>query len=206
MMGKFAVSQPLVEHAMYSMISAFGEDSVQVAECEYELADVLLDSGKAEEAEKTALKAYAIRQVNYEADSGVVIDSVQQLAIIYDNMGYSEKAFAYYQLLLNYLKSLEDESVFDDTVKILRNILVLFFRTIATSQRRLVNQLRLKEMDRDSLRDVFQKMIEGDPIDMSKRLLKEYEECGEESAFDALACIYHIGLNEISHLSWLDEH
>lgn len=206
MMGQFALAQPLIQQAMYAMTSSFGEDSVQTAECQFDLADVLLDSGKPEDADEYALKAYSIRHAKFESDNALVIDSVQQLAIIYDTQGQSEKAFGYYRVLLGFLNSLEDESVFEETIKIMRNMLCLFFRSIGSHERQIVNQLKRRHVSQDAMKEVFTQIVEVDLIDYSKKLFENYKESGEPTYFETLACIYHFGLDELSALTWLEEH
>ena len=206
MLGQFAAAQPLIQQALYAMINAFGEHSVQCAECKFELADVLLDSGQSEDAEREALEALKIRQDNYEADNSLVIDCIQQLAVIYDTMNIPEKAYTYYKILINFLKKLEDESIFEEMVKVMRNILCLFFRTAGTTNIQTVNLLRRKKVGVDEMKAAFQHLIDNDPIDITKTLFDNYQNTGEPNDFDTLAAIYHIGMDDMSTLTWLEEH
>ncbi|OHS98477.1 PH domain containing protein [Tritrichomonas foetus] len=206
MMRQFAVAQPLIQQALYAMTAAFGPDSVQTAECEFELADALLDSGKSEESEQEAMKAYQIRKSNFEADNSLVIDCVQQLAVIYDTMNEPDKAFNYYRILINFLKRLEDETIFEEMVKVMRNILCLFFRSIGISHIQTVNLLRRKHIEVEEMKGMFQKLIDHDPIDLTKNLFEKYQKAGEQSDFDSLASIYHIAMDDMSTLTWLEEH
>ena len=205
-LGQYAVARPLIQQALYIMTASFSEDSPQAAECQYELADVLLDSGKSDEAEQASLKSLRIREANYESDNSLVLASVQQLASIYDTMENPEKAFPQYRIILNFLKSLEDESIFDEMVKLLRNILCLFFRTLPGVQRRLVNQLKHRQVDNTTMKHVFQKLIENDPVDQTKSHISKYQDTGDPQEFEALACAYHIAHDELSDLSWLEDH
>lgn len=205
-MGHFANAQPLIQQALFAMSSAFGPESAQVAECEFELADVFLDSGKSEEAEGEAQKAYEIRKNIFDQDNSLVINSVQQLALIYDTLNNVEKAFEYYRILMNFLKSLEDETIFEEMVKVMRNILCLFFRSFGVAQRQTVNQLRRKESSNDEMKSLFQKLIDNDPIDFAKDLFEKYQQNGDPSEFDALAAIYHIAMDDMSKLIWLEDH
>ncbi|KAK8878069.1 hypothetical protein M9Y10_004832 [Tritrichomonas musculus] len=205
-LGNFANAQPLIQQALFSMTSAFGPNSVQVAECEFELADVLFDSGKSEEAEAEALKAYKIRQKMFEPDNSLVINCIQQLALIYDTLNEVDKAFEYYRILINFLKNLEDETIFEEMVKVMKNILCLFFRSFGITQRQTVNRIRRKEVSSDEMKSLFQKLIDNDPIDYSKDLFEKYQKNGDPSDFDSLAAIYHIAMDDISKLTWLEDH
>ena len=203
-LGQYAVARPLIQQALYIMTASFSEDSPQAAECQYELADVLLGSGKAEEAERASLKSLQIRQAHFEPDNSLVLASVQQLALIYDTMEDSDKAFVQYRILMSFLKSLEDESIFEEMVKVIRNILALFFRTLPGVQRRLVNQLKHHEVEHDTMKQIFQKLTDNDPADETKSHLEKYQSSGDFQEFEWLACAYHIAHDDMSDLSWLD--
>lgn len=206
MMGHFANAQPLIQQALFSMTVAFGGESAQVSECEFDLADVLLESGKLTEAEAEAIKAYNIRKNIFKPDDTHNIECIQQLAIIYDTMNVADKAFDYDRQLMNFLKSLEDETIFDEMVKVMRNILCLFFRAFRNNQRQVINQLKRSQPENEAIKATFQKLIDNDPIDFSTNLFEQYMKNGEPSDFDSLSCIYHIAMDDMTQLTWLQEH
>ena len=107
---------------------------------------------------------------------------------------------------MNFLKSLEDESIFEEMVKVMRNILCLFFRSFGVHQRQTVNQLRRKESSNDEMKSLFQKLIDNDPINFVKDLFEKYQQDGDPSEFDSLAAIYHIAMDDMSKLAWLEDH
>ena len=193
-MKQYDIAQTLIEKALH----AFGDDNIHTADCQYELAYVLLDSGRAKEAESPAVKALDIRKANLDADDAIVISSVQQLAEIYDNLGEADRAFDNYRILLNYLKSLEDESVFSDVVKVIRNVICLFFRTVVASEKEVVSQIKEQAVDQAGMKVIFQQLLDNDPVDEMKKHFK--------GDIHALACVYHLALDPLSSLSWLDEH
>jgi tetratricopeptide (TPR) repeat protein len=195
---QYGVAQPLIEQALHAMKGSFGESSVQMAECAYQLARVLTDSGKAELAEPYAEQALSIRQECFDLDCYVTIDSVQQVANICDTIGKAEKAFGHYRTLLDYYKSLEDEDVFAETVTIVRSILCLFFRTLGTTERRVVNQLRRKEVSKFDLKKRLETLIDGNALEIAKEALKRYQKEVEPADFEILASIYHVAFDEFT--------
>jgi tetratricopeptide (TPR) repeat protein len=63
---QYGQAESLIQQAIYSMKAAFGDSSVQYAECLYEFADVLIDEGKNDEAITYAQQAFDIRCLVYE--------------------------------------------------------------------------------------------------------------------------------------------
>jgi len=122
--------------------------------------------------------------------------SVQQLALIYDAMGRTEDALAQYRVLLKFLRSLEDESGFDAVVKVSRNTLCLFFRSLPTAQRRVVNQLKRHSVTHDAMRAALQKIAEGDAVADAAAALARYERSGDTAEFEALACAFHVAVDD----------
>ena len=203
MMKQFAPARSLIQQALYAMTAAFGSRSVQVAECYYELADVLLDSGKSDEAEESSKSALAIREAQFGNEDPLVIETIQQMALIYDTMGKVDEAFTYYLRLFNFLRSFEDESIFEETIKVLRNMIVLFFRTSHNQSRQTVVQLKRKKIEEEEMTKVFQNLLENDHYQIMTSLMNTYHEKGDFDAFNTLAAIYHIGLDDLSSLSFL---
>ena len=205
LIGEQTIAQPLIEQALNTMKKLYSENSVQVAECEYELADVLFDLGKAQEAQPLAIKAMETRKAVFEADNTLVMASVQQLAIIYDTLGETDKAFEQYMTLINFLKGLEDESIFEDMVKVMRNILCLLLRTSTSDERKIISKVKRRDVSHEAMKEVFQRLIDNDPIEETRQLFQKCQS-GHPGELDELACIYHIAIDELSSLSWLDEH
>ena len=205
LLGEQTIAQPLIEQALNTMEQLYSENSVQVAECEYELADVLFDLGKAQEAQPLAIKAMETRKAVFEADNTLVMASVQQLALIYDTIGETDKAFEQYLILINFLKGLEDESIFEDMVKVMRNILCLLFRTTSSGERKIISKVKRRDINHQAMQEMFQRLIDNDPIEETRQLFQKCQS-GDPGALDELACIYHIAIDELSSLSWLDEH
>lgn len=206
MLGQNASAEPLIEQSLFAMTAAYGENSPQVAECLFELADVLLESGKVETALVSSLKSFEIRENVYDFESTPVIDSVQQLAIIYDALNQADNAFDYYKRLLNFLKRLEEEAVLEETIKVIRNVLCLFFRSVGSQNRQLIAQLRRRQiMDiEQKMSTTFQQLIENEPIDFSNKLLSAYQKSGDANAYDTLTALYHIAFDEISSFTWIE--
>ncbi|KAH0787120.1 PH domain containing protein [Histomonas meleagridis] len=205
-MRQFASAQPLIEQSLYSMTAAFGNDSPQVAECLFELSDVLIDSGRTLEAEEHSLKSLSIRMKHFSNESPLIIECNQQLALINDSLGRTEKAFSYYRTLLSYLKNIEDESSFDGIVKVIRNMLCLYFRNCSTAEKPVIHQIRRKKVEQELMKDALQKMLDGDPITLVTEKLRHYLQTGETCDFEMLAAIYHIAIDDIKELNWLEEH
>ena len=203
---QYAVAESLIQQAIYSMKAAYGDKSVQYAECLYEFADVLIDEGRNDEAITYATQAIAIRNPVYDADSVPVIESVQQLAVIYDQLNNDDKAYEYYRKLLTFLKKIEDEPIFQEMVRIIRNVLCLFFRTIGSTHRQLINQIRRRQLPNahDLIVNVFKQIIDTDPIIFAKNQVDIYQRSAETSAFDNLAALYHIATDDVESLQWLD--
>ena len=204
-MKQYAVSQPLIEQALNTMTVVFSDDSLQVADCLFELADVLIDSGQTKEAEEKAVKSLSIRSNNFGVDNPLIIESYQQLALIYDSLGNTDKAFLYYKNLIDYLKNIEDESIFEEIVKVIRNILCLYFRTLGADEKPIIHQIIRKKAKQDFMKEMFLELIEGDPISILSKHLTNYLKTGEAKDFDSLACIYHIATDDLSTFVWLEE-
>lgn len=203
LMKQYANSRSLIQQALFAMTAAFGARSSQVGECHYELADVTLESGQLEEAEKSSKICLSIREEQFGSDDPLVVETVQQLAIIYDTMGNANEAFKYYLRLFNFLRSFEDESIFEETTKVLRNMIVLFFRTSGGQYRQIVAQLRRKKTEQEAMSIAFKNLMENDPIQILTALMKKYQDTGEPEPFEQLACIYHIGLDDLSNLPFI---
>ena len=205
---QYAQAESLVQQALYSMKAAFGEKSIQYAECLFEFADILVDEGKNDEAVTYSKQAYSIREPVYDADSVPVIESVQQLAVIYDQLNQADNAYTYYRKLIAFLKKIEDEPIFQEVVRIIRNVLCLFFRTIGGSQRQLISQIKRRQLQNlnDLILEVFQQVVETDPVRYAQSEVESYQKTGDTKPFDNLAALYHLATDDIETLKWLDEH
>ncbi|EAY16518.1 PH domain containing protein [Trichomonas vaginalis G3] len=205
---QYGQAESLVQQALYSIKAEYGDSSVEYGECVYMYADVLNDEGKIDEALPYAKKAYEIRSQAYEEESAQVIESIQQLAVIYDQLNEADEAYVYYRKLLEFLKRLEDEPIFEETVRVFRNVICLFFRTIGGKQRQLVNQIRRRNVPKleEMMLSVFTQLIEGDPITFAQEQVEKYNRTAETINFDNLAILYHIATDDLESLKWLDEH
>ena len=205
---QYAQAESLVQQALYSMKAAFGENSIQYGECLFEFADILVDEGKNDEAVTYSKQAYKIREPVYDADSVPVIESVQQLAVIYDQLNQADNAYEYYRKLITFLKKIEDEPIFQEVIRIIRNVLCLFFRTIGGSQRQLISQIKRRQLQNlnDLILAVFQKVLETDPVIYAQSQIEAYQKAAETQPFDNLAALYHLATDDIETLKWLEEH
>lgn len=208
LLRNFGQAESLVQQALYSVLAEYGDSSVEYGESVYAFADVLIDEGKIDEALPYAKKAFEIRSQKYDEESAQVIESIQQLAVVYDQLNDADNAFIYYRKLLDFLKRLEDEPIFEETVRVLRNVICLFFRAIGGRQRQLVTQIRRRNVpnSEDKMISVFTELIEGDPITFAQEQIEKYNKTAETVYFDNIAILYHIATDDIESLKWLNDH
>jgi tetratricopeptide (TPR) repeat protein len=200
--GRYTEARPLLEQALFSMSAVFGDDSVAVGDCLFEIADVLVASGRLNEALDAAAAALKVRRANFAPSDTVVLESVRQLAEIYDALGRSEMAHEEYGRLLDFLRGLEDESGVRETVKIVQKMLTLLFRTVGASQRRVLNQIKRKDVDSEAIRQMFETLVEGDPVGITQGLFEQYQATGNPEDFDALALVWHVAVDDLLRLDW----
>lgn len=179
------------------MSAAFGEDSVAAGDCLFAIADVLMASGRLDEALEAASAALNVRRGRFDPSDGVVLESVGQLAEIYDALGQAERAYEEYRRLLDFLEGFEDEPGLRDAVKIVQKMLVLFFRTLGARRMRVLNQIKRKDVDDEGIREMFERLVEGDPVRVTEKLFKEYEATGKPVDFDGLALIWHVAVDDL---------